>query len=139
MIAVAVNSLLCDAMRNFVSGVIGTCAFTSAKPKPVAHTSCWSLTTPTATPGSPRYAICPSIHAENSRSAPSTSGLVAMLVVDGADADAATACAAARSGVDDETATAVNARSAATAAARARAARLLGSGYIMRISEGGGR
>ena len=34
MIAMAVNSLLCDAMRNFVAGVIGTFALTSAKPKP---------------------------------------------------------------------------------------------------------
>ena len=80
MIAIAVNSLLCDAMRNFVVAVIGTFALMSAKPKPEVQTNCWSLTTPTAMPGSPRYAICPSIHAEKSRSAPRTSGSAATLV-----------------------------------------------------------
>ena len=39
MMAVAVNSLLCDAMRNLVCGVIGTFAATSAKPKPFDQTS----------------------------------------------------------------------------------------------------
>ena len=34
MIAVAVNSLLCDAMRNLVCGVIGSFLPVSAKPKP---------------------------------------------------------------------------------------------------------
>ena len=40
MIAVAVNSLLCDAMRNLVCGVIGTRLAVSAKPKPADQTSC---------------------------------------------------------------------------------------------------
>jgi hypothetical protein len=53
MIAMAVNSLLCEAIRNFVAGVIGNFALMSAKPKPLAQTSSWSLTTPTATPGIP--------------------------------------------------------------------------------------
>ena len=39
MMAVAVKSLLCEAMRNFVCGVIGTLRATSAKPKPFDHTS----------------------------------------------------------------------------------------------------
>ena len=39
MMAVAVNSLLCDAMRNLVCGVIGTFLPVSAKPKPVAQIS----------------------------------------------------------------------------------------------------
>ena len=38
MIAVAVKSLLCDAIRNLVAGVIGRFAGVSAKPKPAAHT-----------------------------------------------------------------------------------------------------
>jgi hypothetical protein len=54
MIAVAANSLLCDAMRNFVPGAIGTPFRTSAKPNPCAQTSSWSATTPTTTPGRPR-------------------------------------------------------------------------------------
>ena len=57
MTAVAVKSLLCDAMRNFVCGVIGTLAAVSAKPKPADHTRSWSATTPTATPGRWRYNI----------------------------------------------------------------------------------
>jgi len=39
MIAIAVNSLLCEAMRNFVAGVIGTFAPISANPKPLPQTS----------------------------------------------------------------------------------------------------
>ena len=35
MIAMAENSLLCEAMRNFVAGVIGSFALISANPKPV--------------------------------------------------------------------------------------------------------
>src|SRR5262245_15812275 len=71
--AVAVNSLLCEAMRNLVCGVIGTLRATSAKPKPVAQTRSWSETTPTATPGRPRSIICPSSQAVNRRCAPCTS------------------------------------------------------------------
>ncbi len=37
MIAVAVNSVLCDAMRNRVAGVIGVPLSTSAKPNPRAQ------------------------------------------------------------------------------------------------------
>ena len=39
MMAVAVKSLLCDAIRNFVCGVIATFLPVSAKPKPVAQIS----------------------------------------------------------------------------------------------------
>jgi len=41
MIAVAVNNLLCDAMRNLVAAVTGVWLSTSAKPNPFAHTSSW--------------------------------------------------------------------------------------------------
>ena len=40
MIAVAVNNLLCDAMRNLVCGVIGTFLPVSAKPNPLDQISC---------------------------------------------------------------------------------------------------
>src|SRR5947209_6620615 len=39
MIAIAVNSLLCEAMRNFVVGVICSFALVSANPKPLPQTS----------------------------------------------------------------------------------------------------
>ena len=39
MIAMAVKSLLCDAMRNFVVAVIGSFALISANPKPLAQTT----------------------------------------------------------------------------------------------------
>jgi len=55
--AVAVKSLLCDAILNLVCGVIVIFEAVSARPKPAAHTSSWSATTPTATPGSPRSSI----------------------------------------------------------------------------------
>ena len=38
MMAVDVNSLLCDAMRNLVAGVMGERASTSAKPNPLDQT-----------------------------------------------------------------------------------------------------
>ena len=74
MMAVAVKSLLCDAMRNFVCGVIAVFAAVSAKPNPRLQTSSSPATTPTTTPGRPRFRSCPSIQAVKSRCAPCTSG-----------------------------------------------------------------
>jgi hypothetical protein len=74
MIAVAVNNLLCEAMRNLVCGVIATLLAVSAKPKPFDQTSSWSATTPMAMPGRCRESICPSSHTVNKRCAACTSG-----------------------------------------------------------------
>ena len=46
-----VKSLVIEAIRYSVSGVAGRPRSTSARPKPAAHTSSWSWTMPTETPG----------------------------------------------------------------------------------------
>ena len=43
IMAIALKSLLCEAMRNLVAAVIGTRAFTSAKPKPCDNINRWTI------------------------------------------------------------------------------------------------